>query len=158
MSLQRKILKGIDDQRPVLSHSDQRGPLNELIEQYMLHAIHNDALPNITNLTTGLELKQALELLDAELELELVKKYSDAQRAVLFPHLKLASSLPEEPEKADKRKLRHFLIKTAVISGYLFVGGVMFAAWRSGALGDSKIIGPIMSLASDTAKLIFSIK
>ncbi len=158
MSLQRKILKGIDDHRPVLSHSDQRGPLNELIEQYMLHAIHNDALPNITNLTTGLELKSALELLDPELELELVKRYSDAQRAVLYPHLTLAAAVPEAPEKAEGRKLRHFLIKSAVVSSYLFIGGVLFAAYRGGGLGDSKVIGPIMSLASDAAKLIFSIK
>lgn len=158
MSLQRRILKGIDDQRPVLSHSDKRGPLNELIDQYMLHAIHNDALPNITNLTTGLELKQALELLDAELELELIKNYADAQRAVLFPHLKLATSIPEAPEKAETRKLKHFLIKTAFITLQLFIGGVLFAAYRAGGLPDSKVIGPIMSTVSDVAKLIFSTK
>lgn len=156
MSLQRRILKGIDDQRPVLSHSEKRGPLNELIDQYMIHAIHNDVLPNITNLTTGLELKEALELLDAELELELIKRYSDSQRAVLYPHLKLATSIPESPDKVAERGLKHFLIKATVMTAYLFIGGVLFAAYRSGGLGDSKVIGPIMSTVSDVAKLIFS--
>ena len=158
MSLQRKILKGINDQRPVLTHSDKRGPLNELIDQYMLHAIHNDALPNINNLTTGQELKEALELLEPEVELELIKNYSDSQRAIFFPHLKPVSSVPEAPEKVDERKLKHFLIKAGFICMNLFVGGVLFAAYRAGGLPDSKVIGPIMSMVSDVAKVIFSTK
>lgn len=157
MTLQRRILKGIDDQRPVLDHSEKRGPLNELIDAYMFHAIHNDALPNVTVATTGAQLKDALELLEPEIELELLKKYSDGQRAILYPHLKLAN-MHESPEKVEERRLRHWLIKTGFILVNLFIGGVFFAAYRSGDLPDSKVVGPIMSMVTEVAKLIFSSK
>lgn len=160
MSLCERILSGVRDDSLVLSKAESRGPLHELIDAYMLYAIHNDLLPNITVATTGRELKDALELLEPDIELELLRKYSDAQTAILYPHLKKATE--ESAEVVASRNLRHTLIKMVTITALILVitgvGAVSAVAYRNGKLPDNKVITVFMQFATDVAKLIFSIK
>lgn len=162
MSLQRRILRTIDDAKPVLSHSDQNQPLKDLIASYMVHAVHNDQLPNITNLTTGLELKEALELLEPDVELDLLKQYSDGRRAALYPHLKPVSSFGESQAAIDERRQRHWMARFFMMTGTVLVlmiaGGVITLGYKAGAMPDSKVFSSIMTTVSDIAKLIFSTK
>lgn len=160
MSLNERILKDIRDDSLVLSKAESRGPLNELVDAYMIHALNNDNLPNITVATTGRELKDALELLEPDIELELLKNYSDAQTEILYPHLKKASV--ESAEAVAKRNLNHSLIKMSFMT-LLFVliagvGAVGAIAFKSGNLPDAKLVTVFMTFASDMAKLIFTSK
>ncbi len=158
--LHERILHGIKDDSLVLTKAESRGPLHKLVEDYMVLAIHDDQLPNITVATTGRELKDALELLEPEIELELLRKYVDAQNEILYPHLRRAEV--ETAAAVDERKHRHWLIKVTAITLLVFflggVGAVGAIAFRSGNLPDSKVITVLMSFASDVAKLIFSSK
>lgn len=160
MALHERILKGVKDDSLVLAKAETRGPLHELIDAYMVYAIHDDQLPNITVATTGRELKDALELLEPDIELELLKKYSDAQTAILYPHLKPAAAV-ETAEVVAKRNLRHWLIKWISIVMLIFflggIGAVTTIGYRTGHI-DNKLITVFVSFAGDIAKLIFSIK
>jgi hypothetical protein len=152
MALQYRILKGIDDVKPVMSHSSAHTPLNNLIASYMKLAVHDDNLPNITQLTTGADFKAAISLLDAEILIDLLKAFVDEQRTVLHGwHPK------ESAEKVADRNLKHWLIKFGAFAFYTTFGGLIFAVYRSGAMDNGDVVKAIFSRAVDVAKLIFSI-
>lgn len=152
MALQLRILKGIDDIKPVMSHSSEHTPLNNLIASYMKHAIHDDNLPNITQLTSGADFKAAISLLEPEIMIDLLKAFVDEQRTVLH-----GWQPKESADKVAARDLKHWLIKFGAFAFYTTFGGMVIAVYRSGAMANGDVAKSIFGRAVDVAKLIFSI-
>lgn len=164
MPLVRAILKGIADDRTIDSHRlINSAPLKEFIEQYNRIAAHNDNLPVVTSLTTGEQLKAAVEKMDPDDQVALLYKYSVAtQTAESLPTPAPVTVAEDEQIKADARNVRVFMVKAMItmvaVFACIIVGATVAISVKSGVLTDTGVINTIMNTAGQIIRLIISLK
>lgn len=150
------ILKGVSDSRPVADLSTA-SPLRDLVERYNRYANHDDNLPRVLSLTTGGELKTAIGMMDPEIQVALLHKYSEATKTLDEPTV-----YAEDPVKADERKFRLYvarlMITSFVVLMLIVIGAVIALSVKSGELANEGLISTIMETAAEIVKLILSAK
>ena len=156
MALVRAILKGIADDRALDGHLSAASPLRDLVEQYNKMALHNDHLPKIMNLSSGSQLKNAIALLDPELQVKLLHKYSVATKSLDQPE-EYADSIPSE-----ERKFRLFAAKVLlggiVLIGCIMIGATIAIAVKGGDLPNNGVLEALVTTAGEIIKVIFAAK
>lgn len=153
MTLVKAILKGISDDRIIGNHIAIASPMRDLIEQYNKLAFNNDALPPVLSTSTGEQLKQAVAMLDPEIQVALLHKYSVATKTLDTPTL-----YAEDPIKADERKFRIYVAKLFVtmiaIMMFVLMGVVIALSVKDGKLANEGVIQTLMETAGEIIKLI----
>lgn len=144
MLLTREILKDVPDGLIVDSCVVIPLPLRQLIKNYNKIALnHPEGISQITEDTTGAQLKEAIARLKAEDRLALLHAYAlIAKKAQSSPVLFL------DPEKEEQRKLRSFSLSILAIGA----GGAFFAIM--GAIIALALFGP--SRAAGEAVSVFT--
>lgn len=79
------LLAGISDTRVLGEHDAGPSPLDELIKAYQREAQNDDRLPAITPESTGRDLKDAVEQLKPELQVQLLARYNHATKNLSTP-------------------------------------------------------------------------
>jgi hypothetical protein len=150
MDLVKAVLCGVSDTRLLADHKPSAAPLHNLIKVYREKSAHNDNAPNLTDLSTGLDLKEGIEKLSEEDQIVLLHQYLVDSKRIL----------PEEtPAQIEDRQLKRFVIKAAVwIIGFIAVmlfGAVTAIAYRSGVLPSNEVIGTFLEFAGEIVHVIF---
>lgn len=156
MILVRSILKGLADDRALDGHVATASPVRDLVEQYNKIAIHDDNLPKITALSTGLQLKDSIGLLEPEDQVALLHKYTVAIKSPEKP-----DEYKEDASKADVRKMRMFVFKACVVLLAIFVcvmlGVTATVAVKSGTMpNDGGVLKTIVMTTGDILKTMFT--
>jgi hypothetical protein len=155
MDLFSQVMQGLDDHKPLLHALETTEAVRALVTEYNAYSQTLFVpLPEVTGFTTGKDFKSAMRKLDADVQLTLLKKYSDVLHGRHIPPV-------ESPEKVADRKLRHFLIKAAVFfagAGFFLIAGAVIAfAYKAGAIAkDGAVTTTITAPAVEIAKLIFN--
>ncbi len=148
MCLTDQVLLGVSDKRLLTDHQKGATPLQGLMQAYTLKAARNDNAPNLTDLSTGLDLKSGLQKLEPEDQVELMYGY-------LVSANRLLSTVAE-----DQRKLRNWVVKIFVgvfAAGTLLTfGAVTSIAVRTGAAPSNDLVGGFLDMAGDIAHVIFT--
>jgi hypothetical protein len=148
--LVERVLKRISDTRSVTDHKPGQLPVDALVEAYNQKAIHVDELPNIKPESTGRELKDAIELMEPEDQVEMLHVYLLHSGEVSEP------KAPVESEEVEKRHLNIwfakglFLLVCAVV--LLICGAMIVLAVREGHANNAAFAGLL-----ETAKEILDI-
>lgn len=152
-SLVHAILKGIADHRPIDNHISIPSPLRDLIEQYNKVAINNDNLPNILASSTGADLKKAVGMMDPEIQVAILHKYSVATKTLDTPTV-----YAEDPVRVDERRFRLYvaklLITGVIVLALIVIGAVIALSVKSGAIANEGLISTIMTTATEIIKVI----
>jgi hypothetical protein len=155
MILVRAILKGIADDRALDGHLLVASPLRDLVEQYNKIALHNDHLPKIIALSTGLQLKEAIHQLDPEEQVALLHKYSVATKSLDTP-----DEYSDESLKTDIKQFRLFAAKALlvliILITFIMIGATIAIAVKGGTLPNDGVLKTIVSTAGEIIKVIFS--
>ena len=147
--LSSAILRGVDDAKKLGFDLQAPSPLRDLVQAYNKKAVGGNILPVITTESTGLELKNAIEMLDPRDQVSLLHKYSNDTGDLDTP-----TTYVDDPDSASKRKMRELAIKTGLflfiifISGTLSIAGVMFAQGKDITSSPvlKAIAGPVLEL------------
>lgn len=147
------ILKGIADTRTIDAHISIPSPLRDLIEQYNKIARNDDRLPAILASSTGKELKDAVNLMDPEIQVAMLHKYSIATKTLDTPTV-----YAEDPIKSDERRFRLYVAKVLVtgliVLMLVVIGAVIALSVKSGALANEGLISTIMTTATEIIKVM----
>jgi hypothetical protein len=150
--LSQQILKGIEDDQPVIPLVCLRSPLSDLLDGYRKEP--EAAAYPIGAETTGAEFKAALDRLNPEVLVTLLSKYSIATKSLLTPTV-----YAEDPEKTENRRLRHWLVKFGAITftsiAFIVVGASMAIAYKAGVV-DNALVQTAMAAATEIFKLVFT--
>jgi hypothetical protein len=153
MALMETVLQRVDDRERVTERMEKSVALRELVEGYQQYTRDDANLANITTLTTGLELKEALRRLTPEAQLTLLKKYSDTIHGVVTV---------EPADQVEERRNRHWLFKLfgLVASSILLIMVASFVSIvvNGHGAGDASVFTSVMSTTLEIAKLIFGVK
>lgn len=112
--LVERILKGISDTRAVTDHKPGHMAIDDLVDAYNKKVAHVDELPNMLPESTGRQLKDAIALMDAEDQVQLLYLYLQACGDLPDPNGNL------DTEDREEHKLKIFLIK-----GLFFLAGAV---------------------------------
>lgn len=157
MGLLLQVLKAIDDNKTISERLGKSEALRKLVDEYTVHQDQDASLPTLTNLTTGRELKSALDMLPPEHQLSILTNYFHKVHGSSPP-----GQIVETPVQIEERKLRHWFVKfaTAAIAAILLimVGAVVSVIIKTGTLPNASIFTSIMTTATEILKLIFSTK
>jgi hypothetical protein len=150
VDLLRSVLDGVSDTRLLSDHKDGPTPLRHLITEYAAKALHNDNAPNLTDLSTGADLKAGIEKLEIEDQVILLTDYLEKCKRIA----------PRESEdQIEERKLKSLAIKSfiyvSVAVVVLFIGSVTTIAVRSGRLPSNEILSTFLEFASEIVSLIW---
>lgn len=150
MDLLRSVLDGVSDTRLLSDHKDGPTPLRHLITEYTAKALHNDNAPNLTDLSTGADLKAGIEKLEIEDQVVLLSDYLEKCKRIV----------PRESEtQIEDRKLRNLAIKSFIYVTItvivLFIGSITTIAVRSGRLPSNEVLGTFLEFAGEMASLIW---
>lgn len=155
MTLVHSILKGIADDRALDGHFHAASPLRDFVEHYNKIALHDDNLPKITALSTGLQLKEAVSLLDAEEQVALLHKYSKATKTLDTP-----DEYREDPAKVEMRKMRMFMFKMCVwflaLLSVIMIGLTVFFAFKHGNMTNEGVFSTLIKTIGEILKVILS--
>jgi hypothetical protein len=151
MALMEAVLHRVSDHERVIERMEKSPALRELVESYH-HFTQDDAnLANITSLTTGAELKDALRQLKPEAQIDLLKKYCDTIHGVVAA---------EPAHQVEERRNRHWMLRFCVLVGSSILL-IMLATFASvvfkGTGADTNVFTSVMSTTLEIAKLIFNI-
>lgn len=180
MSLVQAILKGMSDDEIADSNVVIPTPVRELMKRYNRIALNDDDLLQITETTTGKELKAAIEMMEPEMQLVLLNTYVHAQRAAIdfttsqthafefslgqtqlgpAPATPATPTETETPDQRDKRQFRLFAKVSLLFffCGVLMVsGGALMFAMFTGSVGWSAWNKTFFITVSQIANLIFT--
>lgn len=152
MSLVERVLDGVSDVRLLSDHrqGSTPSPLQQLIADYSELSAHNDNAPNLTELSTGADLKTGIQKLDIEQQVKLLYRY-----------LVNAKRLNDEsPAELEDRKMRHWSIKFAMwcfaFVVVMLLGAVTAIAVRTGAAPSNELVSTFLDTASGVVRLLFS--
>lgn len=152
MALTEKVFKGIDDTRSVRAHAERSVALKHLLLSYEELAKVDASIPNLTDATTGRELKDAFEMLETESQLRMLNNY----------WFTLHGRSSETEAARDERKHKHWLIKAGVVftGGLILVitGAVIGLANKSGTMPDNAVLTGILKTAGEVLKVIIGSK
>lgn len=150
MDLLRSVLDGVSDTRLLSDHKEGATPLRGLVTAYTAKALHNDNAPNLTDLSTGADLKAGIEKLEIEDQVLLLTDYLEKCKRIV----------PRESEdQIEERKLKNFAIKSfiyvTILVIVLFIGSVTTIAVRSGRLPSNEVLSTFLEFAGEMASLIW---
>ena len=147
-TLTEKVLKGIDDTRPVHMHADRSAALKAFLNSYDEQTKLDGTLPVLTPSTSGRELKDAFNMLELEIQLKMLSSYWNT----------VHGRNTESEAVRDERRQRHWMIKAGTIfAGSLalvVVGAMMAIANKNGELPDSAILNGLLKTAGEILKVI----
>jgi hypothetical protein len=148
VTLLRRVLEGISDTRLLSDHKDGPSPLRLLIKAYSAKAEHNDNAPNVTPTFTGADLKDGIEKLEPECQIELLHEYLVAAK-------KISPSVSEE--EVEDRKIWRLAIKlvmfTTAVIVILLVGAGVAIAVRRGEL-NVELLKNVLEFITDVIETI----
>lgn len=148
MTLVEKVLKGIDDTRPIYQHADRSVALKAFLKSYEEQTLLDSTLPALTPTTCGRELKDAFGMLEIDVQIRMLNSYWGTLHGKVF----------ESPAVADERRQRHWMVKFAAVSSVVFLllitGGVLAIAQKQGDLPDSAVMNSILKHAGEILKVI----
>ncbi|MDR3392337.1 MAG: hypothetical protein P4L77_11445 [Sulfuriferula sp.] len=150
MDLLRSVLDGVSDTRLLSDHKEGATPLRHLISEYTAKALHNDNAPNLTELSTGADLKAGIEKLEIEDQVIMLSDYLEKCKRIV-PR--------ESADQIEERKLKTFAIKSFIYVSItvvvLFIGSVTTIAVRSGRLPSNEVLSTFLEFAGEIAGLIW---
>jgi hypothetical protein len=151
MNLVTAILKSVSNSKKLAHYPTTASPFNTLIASYKKLAEGDPSLPDLTEASTGYDLKNALNCLDPYDQLRLLHAYVEPSGPVIPT---------EDVAAVEERKLRHWIIRfsmaTCASLAWLVVGGIVAISIRSGALPEGAIVNSFMSLITEVMRLIFA--
>ncbi len=151
MSLVEEVLKGIRDDRK-LSEKESEA-MTRLLDSYNEIAKDNDHIPNLTDDSTGADLKAGIAKASPPQQVELLRDY------LINTHALTGVATPEDPDKAEKRRLRSWLIRFSAIAGFvltfILIGAISVVGYRAGAF-DNAVISTLMNTATEIIKLWYT--
>lgn len=150
MDLVREVLKGVSDTRLLTDHKEGPSPLKDLIKAYSAKAAHNDNAANLTELSVGTDLKDGIEHLECEDQVELMHDYL----------VKAKKILPTETEaQIEERRIRNLAVRSfiyvTIVVVVLFIGAITAIAVRSGKLPSNEVFGTFLDFAGEIVSLIW---
>lgn len=151
MALLNQVLEGVSDSRLLNDHREGPSPLRSLIKAYTEKAAHNDNAPNLTDQSTGHDLKLGISKLEPEDQMILLYDYLVGCKRIIPPEC--------ESEKED-RKLRHtairWVIATFCLMGMMLFGAVTSIAVHRGIAPSNEVVSTFLETAGEVAEFIFS--
>lgn len=153
MDLVRTVLAGVSDGMKLSDHKAGPTPLHRLLKLYEEKASRNDAAPNPTPDFTGADLKNGIEKLSVEDQVELVYGYLENCN-------RLAPI--ESPAEVEDRKLKHLAVKIflwgSLVVILMLFGAVTAIAVRTGALPSNEVVSTFLEFAGDIVDVIWEAK
>lgn len=150
MDLVKQVLNGVSDTRLLSDHHPGASPLQDLIKTYREKSAHNDNAPNLTDLSTGQDLKEGLEKLAVEDQVTMLYEYLCAAKR-LVPK--------ETPDQIEERQLKRTAVKAFIwVSGVvviMLIGAVTTIGVRSGLAPSNELVGTYLEFAGEIAHLIW---
>lgn len=118
------VFSDIEDDK-VLSHKSPESSLGKLIAQYSEHAVKIDRLPDMTQTSTGADLKRGIGLMAAEDQIQLAYHYLLNQGIID----------DDANDRQEERRFRRRLIMTGVVVGtaftFLMAGAVLAFTFKN---------------------------
>jgi hypothetical protein len=157
--LVERVLKGISDTRAVSDHKPGRLPVDVLVEAYNKKVAHVDELPNMTPLSTGRELKEAILAMDSEDQVELLYVYLQASGELPGPLPGVPVPKPEvETEDQEDHKLKIFLTKVTILLAsaviLIVTGATAMVAVREGHAANNPALVALWHTAKEVLTVI----
>lgn len=146
------VLTDIDDDALVLTHKSPESATAKLVKEYDVYARRIERLPNMTDTSTGKELKAAIFSMAPEDQIKLAYHY----------YLNTGTLEDEESAEKDERKLKHWVVKwSAFVAGglvLLLVGGALVYSHRCTAeTANEPVLNGFLSTAAEIAKILLSL-
>lgn len=161
MALLEAVLARVADHERVTERMEKSTALRDLVDGYHNYARDDATLVNITTLTTGAELKEALRQLKPEAQLTLLKKYSDTVHGVVPPAPPAATVSAEHIEQAEERKNRNWFMRLCMLvisSIVMLVSATFVSIVVKNHGGDAGVFASTLTNIIEIAKLVFGAK
>lgn len=152
--LVKAILSGVPDERIVDTHTVIPSPLRDLIRGYNKLALNDPLLAEITESTTGKELKSLVVRLRPEDQIQLLYHYSQAVKSLHSPDVYAHDSTEVEQRKIALL-LKHILAAMIVMFVFFLLGSAAAVAVFTGALQDVLSTHVVTSM-SEIIRFIFA--
>lgn len=147
MALIERILRGVHDQQPVAPHAERSPALKAFLVSYEEQTVVDVTLPVLTHLTSGRELKDAFDMLEPGVQLEMLTVY---WRAI---HGGSVETVAAENEREQMRwVVKYGLIFIAAVT-VLIAGMIIALASKSGKF-ENPVTNGILSTAGEILKVI----
>lgn len=150
-----EMFEDIDDDVVVLKHKSADSALGRLVAEYNQHSRRIDRLPDLTETSTGKDLKRGIAMLRTEEQVKLAYHYCLNQGIIE----------DESAASVDSRKFRQWLIKAGVACSAAFMFALMGAvmAYINGhhiqegrPSADNGGVQVFLSTAAEIAKILLS--
>lgn len=150
MDLVREVLSGVSDTRLLVDHKEGPTPLHDLIKSYTAKAAHNDNAPNLTETSVGTDLKDGIEKLECEDQVEMLHDYL----------VKAKRILPTETEaQIEERRVKNLAVRSfiyvTILVVVLFIGAITAIAVRSGRLPSNEVFGTFLEFVGEIVSFIW---